>query len=81
MWIVNLSSFQRLLSLGKNESMKILSMNMDNHNVKKEFVINGGDKFDDYMFWLYPFYHELFPSLDELITIDTDIGKYMWCLP
>ena len=59
--------------------MKILSMKMNNHNATKELVFNGGDKFDDYMFWLYPFYHELFPSLDELITIDTDIGMYLWC--
>ena len=59
--------------------MKILSMKMNNHNATKELVFSGGDKFDDYMFWLYPFYHELFPSLDELITIDTDIGMYLWC--
>ena len=51
-------------------------MNKDNDNVAKEYVFTnftGRDKFEDNMHWLYPFYHELFPSMDKLITMDTDI--------
>ena len=51
--------------------------NRESLSFKSVFV--GGDKFDDYMFWLLPFYHELFPSMDKLIVIDADTGKYnLW---
>ena len=35
--------------------------------------LRTGDRFNDNMYYLAPFYHEIFPELDKLIMLDSDL--------
>ena len=35
--------------------------------------VRTGDRFNDNMYYLAPFYHEIFPEMDKLIVLDSDL--------
>ena len=35
--------------------------------------LRTGDRFNDNMYYLAPFYHDIFPELDKLIMLDSDL--------
>ena len=39
-----------------------------------QFVV-GGKKYEDFIFYLFPYYHLLLPSIDQLIVLDFDTCK------
>ena len=41
-----------------------------------QFVLVG-KKYDDFIFYLFPFYHVLLPSINKLIVLDFDTGKHI----
>lgn len=46
-----------------------------NNATDDKIEIRTGDRFNDNMYYLAPFYHDIFPEMDKLIMLDSDLGK------
>ncbi len=42
-------------------------------NFEFQMIVTLAEKYDDDIFYLSPFYHEVFPSLSKLTVVDVDV--------
>ena len=55
-----------------NESMYLVPEG-SNGTEEDKIELRTTDRFDDNMYYLAPFYHDIFPELDKLIMLDSDL--------
>merc|ERR1719245_1094806 len=61
------SPMKNIFSRPPDNTIELLNEN----NVTQKFVV-GGKKYDNFIFYLFPFYHLLLPSINKLIVLDFD---------